>query len=307
MRRKKTTTDLELYAVSGTNCIVLSLDMKTKPDGLLGFAFERVETKSKKRIWLYGQKFFHSVIPIDEKDLSKVKGQKYPTHLHPVQSFLWKDFTAEPKTEYTFIVTALSGTPTNLEVYAKEEITISTEPHIHGKHGIFFNRGVSGSQSYAEQFGNQRPDKIADSVEKQRAYRWLSRGLYEGLIEYINSAKKGQKLRGACYEFHHEGTLRALKAAQQRGVDVNVVYDAKNYGEENKKALRNVGASSIVKKVRDNQVSQAHNKFFVLLEKNDTPVSVWTGSTNISEKGIFGHCNTGHQINDPSVAARYFE
>src|SRR5439155_25570910 len=152
MRRKKASSSLELYAVSGTNTIVISMNMKTKPDGLLGFAFERVETKSKKRIWLYGQKFFHSVIPIDEKDLSKVKGQKYPTHLHPVQSFLWKDFTAEPKTEYTFIVTALSGTPTNLEVYAKEEITISTEPHIHGKHGIFFNRGVSGSQSYAEQF-----------------------------------------------------------------------------------------------------------------------------------------------------------
>src|SRR5213594_1776996 len=97
MRRKKTSSSLELYAVSGTNTIVISMDMKAKPSGLLGFAFERVETKSKKRIWLYGQKFFGSVIPIEKKDLGKVKGQKYPTHLHPVQSFLWKDFTAEPK------------------------------------------------------------------------------------------------------------------------------------------------------------------------------------------------------------------
>src|SRR5947207_430905 len=73
MRRKKTTSGLELYAVSGTHTVVLSLDMKAKPDGLLGFAFERVETKSKKRIWLYGQKFFHSVIPIDPKDLTKLQ------------------------------------------------------------------------------------------------------------------------------------------------------------------------------------------------------------------------------------------
>ena len=29
MRRKKTSSDLELYAVSGTNCVVLSMDMKT--------------------------------------------------------------------------------------------------------------------------------------------------------------------------------------------------------------------------------------------------------------------------------------
>jgi len=307
MRRKKTSSNLELYAVSGTNTIVLSIDMKAKPSGLLGFSFERVETKSKKRIWLYGQKFFGSVIPIQMSDLKKVKGQKYPTHLHPVQSFLWKDFTAEPNTEYTYLVTAHNGTPKNLQIYQTEEITIATEPHIKGKHGIFFNRGVSGSQSYAEQFGNQRPDEIADKVEQAKAYRWLSRGLYEGLLEFIAGAEKGQKLRGACYEFHHPGTLLALKAAQKKGVDVNVVYDAKNYGDENQAALKATGTSSLVKHVRDNEVTQAHNKFFVLLDKNDNAIRVWTGSTNISEKGIFGHCNTGHLINDAKTAGRYFE
>jgi phosphatidylserine/phosphatidylglycerophosphate/cardiolipin synthase-like enzyme len=306
MRRKRTVSELELYAVSGTNSVVLSLDMKAKPSGLLGFAFERVETKSQKRIWLYGQKFFGSVIPIAKKDLGKVKGQKYPTHLHPVQGFLWKDFTVEPGTEYTYIVTAYKGTPQNLQVFLKESITITSEAHIKGSHGIFFNRGVSGSQSYAEQFGNQRPDSIADKVEQEQAYRWLSRGLYEGLIAFIESAKKGQKLRGACYEFHHPGTLAALKKSQKSGVDVNVVYDAKNYGKENHEGLVKAGASSLVKHVRDNEVTQAHNKFFVLLDKNDKPLKVWTGSTNISEKGIFGHCNTGHLIDDKHIAAKYF-
>jgi len=306
MRRRKTGSELEIYAVSGTNTVVLSLDMKSKPVNLLGFAFERVETKSQKRIWLYGQKFFHSVIPIDRQDLSKVKGQKYPTHLHPVQGFLWKDFTVDPETEYTYIVTAYTGTPENLHVLMKESITIASEPHVTGAHGIFFNRGVSGSQSYAEQFGNRRPDAMTDPVEQARAYRWLSRGLYEGLIAFIESAQLGQKLRGACYEFHHPGTLAALKKAKQGGVDVNVVYDAKNYGKENRAALVKAGALSLVKHVRDKEVAQAHNKFFVLLDKDDTPLRVWTGSTNISEKGIFGHCNTGHQIEDKAIAARYF-
>lgn len=307
MRAKKTTSGLELYAVAGTHTVVLSIDMKAKPAGLLGFAFERVETKTKKRIWLYGQKFFGSVILINKKDLAKVKGQKYPTHLHPVQGFLWKDFTATPETEYTYLVTAYKGTPKNLQIYLTEEITISTEPHIKGKHGVFFNRGVSGSQSYAEQFGNQRPDEIEDKVEQAKAYRWLSRGLYEGLLAFIASAKKGQKLRGACYEFHYPGVLEALKAAKKSGVDVNVVYDAKNYEKENRAALVATGTLSLVKHVRDNQVTQAHNKFFVLLDKNDAAISVWTGSTNISEKGIFGHCDTGHIVNDEKIAARYFE
>jgi len=307
MRRKKTSSELELYAISGTNSIILSIDMKNKPEGLLGFAFERVETKTKKRKWLDGQKFFKSVINIEEKDLPKVKGQKYPSHLHPIQGFLWKDFTVEPDTEYTFIVTAYKGTPKNLVVYLTEEITIATEKHINGKHGVFFNRGISGSQSYAEQFGNKRPDKMTDKSEQDRAYRWLSRGLYEGMLDFIASAEKDQKIRGACYEFHYPGVLKALKEAQTNGVNVSVVYDAVNYGDDNSAALKETKTSSLVKHVRDNQVTQAHNKFFVILDKNDTALKVWTGSTNISEKGIFGHCNTGHIINDKSIAAKYFE
>jgi phosphatidylserine/phosphatidylglycerophosphate/cardiolipin synthase-like enzyme len=32
---------------------------------------------------------------------------------------------------------------------------------------------------------------------------------------------------------------------------------------------------------------------------------VWTGSTNITEGGIFGHSNVGHAITDPTIAAAY--
>jgi len=307
MRVKKTKTNLELYAVSGTNTIVLSIDMKQKPIDLLGFAFERVETKTKKRIWLEGQKFFKSVIKVDPIDFEKIKGQKYPTYLHPVQSFLWKDFTVDPDTEYTYFVSGLTGSPNNPSKSISQEITISTEKHILGDHGIFFNRGVSGSQSYSEQFGFDKPFDNEENVLNQKAANWLSRGLYEGMLDFIASAKKDQKIRGACYEFHYPGVLLALKAAKSNGVDVNVVYDAKNYGDENSAALKKTGTSSLVKQVRDNQVSQAHNKFFVILDKNDNAISVWTGSTNISAKGIFGHCNTGHIIYDKKIASKYYD
>ncbi len=306
MRRKKTSSDLELYAVSGVSTVVISIDMKEKPKGLLGFAFERVETKSQKRIWLYGQKFFKSVIPVKKEDLYKVKGQKYPSYLHPVQSFLWKDFTVEPGIEYTYIVTAITGSPVNPIRGISEEITITAEKHNKGKHGIFFNRGVSGSQSYTEQFGLEKPIDKDEIILDQKAADWLSRGLYEGMTAFIASAAKGQKIRGACYEFHYPGILLALKEAKKNGVDVNIVYDAKNYGEENKAALQKWGATSLVKHVRDNGVSQAHNKFFIILDEDDTPLRVWTGSTNISAKGIFGHCNTGHMVTDKTIAAKYY-
>jgi phosphatidylserine/phosphatidylglycerophosphate/cardiolipin synthase-like enzyme len=47
-----------------------------------------------------------------------------------------------------------------------------------------------------------------------------------------------------------------------------------------------------------------HNKFFVLLKKGK-PIAVWTGSTNLTENGIFGHSNLGHIVEDKAVASAY--
>src|SRR5204863_1850188 len=49
-----------------------------------------------------------------------------------------------------------------------------------------------------------------------------------------------------------------------------------------------------------------HNKFFVL-SKNGKPQAVWTGSTNLSENGIFGHSNLGHIVEDEDVAQAYLD
>jgi hypothetical protein len=47
-----------------------------------------------------------------------------------------------------------------------------------------------------------------------------------------------------------------------------------------------------------------HNKFLVLT-KDDQPVALWTGSTNLSQGAIFGHLNVGHLIHDPAIAAQF--
>ena len=36
-----------------------------------------------------------------------------------------------------------------------------------------------------------------------------------------------------------------------------------------------------------------------------TPLAVWTGSTNMSQGGIFGHSNVGHEVRDPAVAGQF--
>ena len=49
-----------------------------------------------------------------------------------------------------------------------------------------------------------------------------------------------------------------------------------------------------------------HNKFFVL-SRNGKPVAVWTGSTNLTENGIFGHSNLGHIVEDAAVATTFLD
>ncbi len=49
-----------------------------------------------------------------------------------------------------------------------------------------------------------------------------------------------------------------------------------------------------------------HNKFLVLCQ-HDTPVAIWTGSTNWTEAGLFGHANVGHAYWNPDIARHYLD
>lgn len=298
MRFKSTAGNLKIYALTGTHTIILSMDMKKLPDKFLGFAFERTQVASGKTIWLYGQKCFQSRVP------KPVPGQQYPSQIDPIQSFLWKDFTADPGQKYSFQVTAVSGTSKQLTYGDTATITVQTENYFGGIHGVIFNRGVSGSQAYAEKFGNAKPDSLPAS-QKQAAFDWLSNGLYENLVNFVQQATDSSyQIRCAFYEFHYEPFLQELKNASQRGVDVQIVYNATDeYKTVNETAISSIGIGDLCTP-RDNQVKQPHNKFMILL-KNNKPVKIWTGSTNISEVGIFGHSNSAHIVEDAGIASEY--
>src|SRR5262249_2291066 len=52
----------------------------------------------------------------------------------------------------------------------------------------------------------------------------------------------------------------------------------------------------------------AHNKFMILQRGAARKAAeVWTGSTNISDGGIFGQTNVGHWVRNASVAAKFEE
>src|SRR5687767_1315785 len=321
MRRTASGKILKVRAVAGLHVVMLAWDFKKKLKvgagplpaplaGLLGFAVSRDELDENGDVVesyvLRGMKRFR------KKDEGLPPGALVPLDEHPLQSFLWGDYSVKPATTYVFSVTPVYGKPKQLDVRRDEatRVRVTTEAEkapSDGKgarHDVYFNRGVIGSQAYARKFSNQEPDP---SKPQSAPMKWLSRGLFEALLGFVAEAKDQRyALRAAFYEFHYQPVANALRKAVDAGADVKIVYDAESsYKVENVQTLTNADLlHNDIQIPRTVTEGIRHNKFMVLL-KDDKPIAVWTGSTNISAGGIFGHSNVGHVVRDPTVAAAY--
>lgn len=311
MRAKVKGNELKAAAYAGTYVVVLAwdtLDGKMPARGdLLGYAIERSELDDRGNVvehyWLQGIKRFK------DKDKWLPPGTPVSTDKHPIQSFLWADYTAKAGTRYLFRIVPVYGTAKNLQLDEAASVTLDVTAEVETEdgvsHSVFFNRGVIGSQAYAREFGNRKPDA---ENPRSKAMKWLSRGLFEALLQFIGQAKDGMGLRAALYEFHYQPVANAFAKAIEAGADVKIVYDAEShYKADNEATIRSAGLHDY-DAVIPRTVSEGirHNKFIVLLE-GGSPIAVWTGSTNISAGGIFGHSNVGHIVWDAGVAAKYFD
>ncbi len=321
MRYEGDGTKLHVRAVAGLHVVMLAWDFKKKLTlngaalpaplaGLLGFAIERTEYAADgtifERYMLRGIKRFRN------KDKGLAAGTPVPLDEHPIQSFQWADYTVKPNTRYDYRVVPMYGKPKLLTPSDVDAVTLAVTTEAEQsdgtgpRHDIYFNRGVIGSQAFSREFPDDEPDP---SKPSSAPMKWLSRGLFEALLGFIARAKNDDySLHCAFYELRYAPVATALAAARERGVEVCIVYDAESsYKAENEQTLKK--AHLFVKGVafpRTVTEGIRHNKFIVLSKKG-TPVAVWTGSTNISAGGIFGHSNVGHAVWDEDVASAYRE
>lgn len=298
MRVSKTSAGLKVNAIAGTYVVVLGFDYpKDKCNGLLGFSILRTDESGESK-FLEGMKAF------EETDPGFPAGAQYPTNKQPIQIFQWADYSAEPGKTYKYKVAALKGSPTKLKAVATTEVEVTTESPENGDHDVYFNRGTAGSQEYVRRFGDRSPDKVPGN----KAYDWLSRGLYEAMCEFITSCKPGRdSIRIAAYEFKYEPFLKVIKETLDRGVDIEIIYDGRpgSPGDENRNLAESTGLSEVCwERTENSQIP--HNKFIVKLTKGK-PVAVFTGGTNFSIGGIFGHSNVAHVVEDRTIAAKYLE
>ena len=306
MRASDSQGGLSAFAVSGTHAVLLGFDVaQAELPTLLGFAVERTLLPDGTPGFLPN---FLRFAANDRPDGPS------STRENPLQAFQWGDYGVLPGQQLRYRIWKATGTAENVSLNEPAaEITINTENNDDGRYGIWFNRGIAGSQAYARKFGNGSPVGIPD------AQRWMSRGLEEALLAFIARAEGNtQSLRGAFYEFSHPPILDALRDAAQRGVDVALVVadPADTYGWpiapawDNAEAIRDTKPMAprhpFIKLITPRRATTgiAHNKFLVLLD-NRQPLAVWTGSTNITAGALWGHSNVGHLVEDPTIAASY--
>jgi phosphatidylserine/phosphatidylglycerophosphate/cardiolipin synthase-like enzyme len=300
MRDRKVDQGLTVNAVAGTHVVSLGMDLSpARRRDCLGFAIRREDHTEDERQWLRGLKTFR------ETDPGLGPGESVSSRDHPFQAFQWADYSAKPGHDYTYTVIPLTGTPGELGRSRAASVRVRTEAEQAAPHSVFFNRGAIASQEYARRFLNIAPDRLEGDAQTA-AYRWLSRGLLEALLGFIARATGPEfALHGAIYEFKRTEVLSALKAAAGRGVDVNIVYDGKGHAREpNEAAIEDHDIEDLCRPRTNGGLS--HNKFLVL-SRGDAPVAVWTGSTNISENGLFGQLNVGHQVEDEVVATAFLD
>jgi phosphatidylserine/phosphatidylglycerophosphate/cardiolipin synthase-like enzyme len=121
------------------------------------------------------------------------------------------------------------------------------------------------------------------------------------LINRINNAQGSIHI--ASFEFNLTRVAEALIAARQRGVEVLWVTDDEHGLEADEEPGHGQFAmleAAGIEVRSDTRSALMHNKFWIF----DRQI-VWTGSTNITENGIFDQNNNALVIHSPEVAAIY--
>lgn len=289
-------------ALVGTYSAIIgwTFDDPALRNGLHGFAIRRTDldpaTGEILRLdWLGGYKQF--------KETDTGKAEDVRSLEVPFQRFRWSDYTLRYSRSYIYEVFPMRGSPGAL-TRDEEPLRFEMRPSQEDQDGlgVFVNRGVTAAKAYLSRFKYQHPSEIGPP-----AYRWLSRGLKESLLELINNTQTGEALHVAIYEFFDHEVARALKDALDRNVDVHIVHDAK-LGKKstlkNEKVINQFGLENV--RTKRTTVNISHNKIVIRLV-NGIPKVVWTGSANFSENAFNFQTNMALIISDPAAVQFYEE
>ncbi len=299
MRARDVKSGLTLQGYAGTTGVLLAMNTTAqRRRNLLGFAIEREGPQSGRVAWLQGTLRFPDKVtdtntPVD-------------SNLAPIQKYRWSDYCVYPDSSYRYKLYGVYGNPAKLRYVDGPEITVRTESITSGLHQIIFNRAAAASQAYTRRFGKANPD----APENQVARDWLSRGLRERLLAFLEAARDSSwGVDVAVYEVELPETVAALSSVLNRGAQVRIVYHARS--EDPQTTHNEATLEPLPETVKRSRLTSAifHHKFCVLNriqpDGSRQPVSILTGSTNFTANAVYRQANVLHVMNDGDIANRY--
>ncbi len=249
-------------------------------------------------------------------------GEQRPSTEWPIQRLLWTDFDVKENDTVSYMVVPMLISGTNV---VKDTVNVSgwsntvTVATAAPGTGIeaYFNRGIISSQFMSHQMTNlQANDKsqtLAATLSNETApvTKFLGGVLVNKLFAELNAVISDQTLSiyASLYELNDMAVIDAFKKIGKR---LNLVLangafkgNAPGQNDENANLRAQLKQTSINLIDRIVPLGHfAHNKFMVFC-KNGKPYKVWTGSTNLSQNGLYTQVNNAIIINDPAVGQWY--
>jgi phosphatidylserine/phosphatidylglycerophosphate/cardiolipin synthase-like enzyme len=310
---------------------VLNASQKDSPiNSCIGFKIERQRLKNDQ--WQPTEILRNRVGFSNEQiDLDDPKQASKPSSVRPFQRYDWTDHGANINETVRYKVVAMNiGQGSTLGTDELAEIADSgwtNQIKVTSDAGdgisVFFNRGTVMSQ-YVARIARENNwtavgirTHISEIEEPLRLF--LSGELRRALIKIFDDtlANPFYSIYAALYELSDKELIDKLCLLKSRA---NIVLsDGSNSRQkagqptvyvdgnvDSREQLRGGGVNVFDRMLKSKGLG--HNKFLVVVDnRTDSPLLVWTGSTNWSPTGLCTQLNNGLLIENPDVAAIYYE
>lgn len=250
-------------------------------------------------------------------------GEQRPSTEWPIQRLLWTDYNVKSGDTVSYLVVpVLINAKENKLVkdlpHATEwskEVTVETGTDIEA----YFNRGIISSQFMSRQMAtvkakdkNQNLKTTLDD-ETSPITRFLGGVLVQKLLAELDTviADNSLSIYASLYELNDTAVIERYKKIGSRLnlVLANGAFKSNTPGENDENATLRAALKQTSIRLYDRIVTTghfAHNKFMVFC-KNGRPYKVWTGSTNLSQNGLYTQVNNAIIINDPVAGQWYLD
>lgn len=302
-------------AFANNDVATIAWSYGAKPEGCMGFALYRIDSKGKETALPS-----HAVFPGGTIKAGQT------TEQFPVQKFYWKDVYArlvgDQTGSYTFRykVVPLEGPPDALKPMASLPILTTNQVTVTGVCSpsvtAIFNRGIISTQHVSQALkGDISKNKLLPMIKDpaNQLRKDLAGDITGTLTGFAAQAKKGGSIYAALYELTDVELLQALVDI---GDKLNIVLanivakptpggsgEKAGENDDSEAKLKASAGSLLYREPSSGHI--VHNKFLIYVDAGGVPQAVLTGSCNWTDTGLCAQTNNSIVIQDKLVAARY--